>query len=59
VLGVHPICISDNFFEFGGHSLLAIRLMAQIEQQFNKHLPLATLFQGATIEQLANQLLQC
>ncbi|RKZ91698.1 MAG: non-ribosomal peptide synthetase [Candidatus Parabeggiatoa sp. nov. 1] len=56
VLEVHPIGINDNFFELGGHSLLAIRLMVQIEQQFNKHLPLATLFQGATIEQLANQL---
>ncbi|RKZ83584.1 MAG: non-ribosomal peptide synthetase, partial [Candidatus Parabeggiatoa sp. nov. 1] len=56
VLEMRPIGISDNFFELGGHSLLAIRLMAQIEQQFNKHLPLATLFQGATIEQLANQL---
>lgn len=56
VLEMRPIGISDNFFELGGHSLLAISFMAQIEQQFNKHLPLATLFQSATIEQLANQL---
>jgi amino acid adenylation domain-containing protein len=56
VLKVSPISIFDNFFELGGHSLLAVRLMAQIEQQFNKHLPLTSLFQGATIEQLANQL---
>ncbi|RKZ91700.1 MAG: non-ribosomal peptide synthetase [Candidatus Parabeggiatoa sp. nov. 1] len=58
VLEVRPIGINDNFFELGGHSLLAIRLMAQIEQQLERHLPLATLFQNATIEQLANQLRQ-
>ncbi|MEK8015455.1 MAG: amino acid adenylation domain-containing protein, partial [Candidatus Parabeggiatoa sp.] len=58
VLDRHPIGITDNFFELGGHSLLAVRLMAQIEQQFNKHLPLATLFQNVTIEELANQLRQ-
>jgi len=56
VLNVRPIGVRDNFFELGGHSLLAVRLMAQIGQQLNKHLPLATLFQGATIEQLATLL---
>ena len=58
VLEVRPIGVRDNFFELGGHSLLAVRLMAQIEQQLNKPLPLATLFQGATIEQLATRLRQ-
>ncbi len=53
VLDKRPIGISDNFFGLGGHSLIAVRLMAQIEQQFKKHLPLATLFQNTTIEQLA------
>jgi amino acid adenylation domain-containing protein/non-ribosomal peptide synthase protein (TIGR01720 family) len=56
ILNVHPIGVHDNFFELGGHSLLAVSLMTQIGQQFNKHLPLATLFQGATIEQLATLL---
>lgn len=58
VLNVYPIGIRDNFFDLGGHSLLAVRLTAQIQQQFGKNLPLATLFQGATIEQLANILRQ-
>ncbi len=56
VLNVHPIGVCDNFFDLGGHSLLAVRLMAQIEQQFHKRLPLASLFQGATIEQQAKLL---
>jgi len=58
VLEVRPIGIFENFFELGGHSLLAVRLMAQIEQQFQKHLPLTTLFQHATIAQLATMLRQ-
>ncbi|MGN7610534.1 amino acid adenylation domain-containing protein [Magnetococcales bacterium HHB-1] len=53
VLQREPIGIRDNFFELGGHSLTAVRLMTRINDCFNRHLPLATLFQGATIEQLA------
>jgi amino acid adenylation domain-containing protein len=53
VLGVHPIGITDDFFEAGGHSLLAARLFAQIDNRFNRKLPLATLFQARTIEELA------
>ncbi|MEK8019804.1 MAG: amino acid adenylation domain-containing protein, partial [Candidatus Parabeggiatoa sp.] len=56
VLGVEQVGVHDNFFELGGHSLLAVSLLAQIEQQFGKHLPLAALFQGATIAELALQL---
>jgi amino acid adenylation domain-containing protein len=58
VLSIHPIGVTDNFFELGGHSLLAVRLVARIEHIFNKKLPLASLFQGGTIEQLAALLRQ-
>ncbi len=56
VLNVERVGVHDNFFELGGHSLLAVSLLAQIEQQFGKQLPLAALFQGATIAELALQL---
>ncbi|HEY9724954.1 MAG TPA: amino acid adenylation domain-containing protein [Chroococcales cyanobacterium] len=55
-LGVQPIGVKDNFFELGGHSLLAANLWTQIEKVTEKKLPLATLFQAPTIEQLANAL---
>jgi len=53
VLERRPIGILENFFELGGHSLLAVRLMSQIHHAFDKQLPIATLFQGATIVELA------
>jgi amino acid adenylation domain-containing protein len=53
VLGVKPIGIKDNFFEIGGHSLIAARLFARIEKVMGMNLPLATLYQAPTIELLA------
>jgi len=53
VLGVSQVGIHDNFFELGGSSLQAARLFAEIEKTFSKNLPLATLLEAPTIEQLA------
>ena len=58
LLGVRSIGIRDNFFELGGHSLIAVRLFAEIEQTWGQNLPLATLFQKQTIEELASVLRQ-
>ncbi len=58
VLDIEPISVRDNFFELGGHSLLAVRLLAEIEKIFGKNLPLATLIQAPTVEQLASILRQ-
>jgi len=57
-LKVQPISVTDNFFDLGGHSLLAIQLWSQVEKTFNTELPLFTLFQSPTIEQLARHLAQ-
>lgn len=53
LLSVNTIGINDNFFELGGHSLLAVRVFSEIEKLTGKDLPLATLFQAPTIEELA------
>jgi len=52
-LNKEKIDIFSNFFEIGGHSLIAVRVMNKIEQQAGKKLPLSTLFEHSTIEQLA------
>jgi amino acid adenylation domain-containing protein len=54
LLGIQSIGVKDNFFDLGGHSLLAVRLMAEIQRATGKQIPLATLFQGATVEYLAS-----
>ncbi|MCB0168065.1 MAG: amino acid adenylation domain-containing protein, partial [Anaerolineae bacterium] len=56
VLNLPLISVQDNFFDLGGHSLVAIRLMAAVQQQFNRQLPLVTLFQNPTIAALAVRL---
>ncbi|WP_026735861.1 non-ribosomal peptide synthetase [Fischerella sp. PCC 9605] len=53
ILNTNPIGITDNFFDLGGHSFLAVRLMAQIYDKFGHNLPLSTLFENPTIEKLA------
>ncbi|HEY0604178.1 MAG TPA: thioesterase domain-containing protein, partial [Herpetosiphonaceae bacterium] len=58
VLGRESIGVHDDFFALGGHSLLVVRVMAELRQQFGRALPLATLLQSPTIAQLAAQLEQ-
>jgi thioesterase domain-containing protein len=53
LLDARPIGITDDFFDCGGHSLLAVRLLHEIERNCGRSLPLATLFECRTIAQLA------
>ena len=43
MLNVRPIGIRDNFFEIGGHSLLAAQVISRVEIVFSKKIPLAAL----------------
>jgi len=53
VLGVSPVGLGDELFSLGGDSLLALRLLDAIEREMGRRLPLAALFQEATVEKLA------
>jgi amino acid adenylation domain-containing protein len=53
VLGVRPIGRTQNFFDLGGHSVLAAKAFARMERTLGTALPLATLFQAPTVEKLA------
>jgi amino acid adenylation domain-containing protein len=57
LLGLEGIGRDESFFALGGNSLLAVRLVAEIEDDFGRPLPLASVFgRGATIAGLAGLL---
>jgi len=58
VLGIERIDKTADFFESGGHSLLAARLLARIEAEFCRRLSLLTLFRAPSIEEQAKLLMQ-
>jgi thioesterase domain-containing protein/acyl carrier protein len=53
LLGLRPVGVRDDFFEIGGHSLLAMRLVAQIQEHFGRPMPLGALLADPTVEGLA------
>ena len=53
VLGLADIGVHDDFFEHGGHSLLAARLVLKIQRRFDVRLPLSDFVQRATVAGLA------
>ncbi|CAM4361467.1 non-ribosomal peptide synthetase [Deinococcus marmoris] len=53
-----PIGIHDDFFALGGHSLMAMRLVVQIEQRLGMRLPVTAVFQAPNISELARRIEQ-
>jgi amino acid adenylation domain-containing protein len=53
VLRTKPIGIHEDFFELGGNSLLAIRMLARASKELNRSISLGTLMLAPTIDGLA------
>jgi len=53
VLGLSRIGRNDNFFEIGGHSILATQLNARVSALFQIDLPLRTVFEKPTLSAYA------
>ncbi|WP_414575248.1 amino acid adenylation domain-containing protein [Anabaena sp. CCY 9402-a] len=53
ILNLNSVGITDNFFTLGGHSLLVIRLVSQIQQVFGVDISLRKIFEKPTIAELA------
>jgi phthiocerol/phenolphthiocerol synthesis type-I polyketide synthase E len=53
ILGIDTISPDQNYFDLGGDSSLAVQMFAQIEKTFKIKLPLATLYEAPTVEELS------
>jgi amino acid adenylation domain-containing protein len=56
VLGVSSVSVDANFFDMGGHSLLAIRLLSEIKSALGVSLSLAEMLTAPTVGQMARLL---
>lgn len=56
VLKLERIGVHDNFFNLGGHSLLATRILSRLRGEFEMDIPLSTIFEYPTIQQMAERL---
>nr|EJI95569.1 non-ribosomal peptide synthase domain TIGR01720 domain protein [Rhodococcus sp. JVH1] len=53
VLGIDRIGVSDSFFDLGGNSLVATRVLARINAEFGAVVTVRELFEGPTVRALA------
>ncbi|MDT5219608.1 MAG: hypothetical protein QOF15_1713, partial [Mycobacterium sp.] len=53
VLGLERVGVDDSFFDLGGDSLSAMRVIAAINTALEAHLTVSTLFDAPTVAQLA------
>jgi amino acid adenylation domain-containing protein len=56
VLKLDRVGRHDNFFEIGGHSLAALRMLAQVRQRFGVQLSLRSLFESPSLDALGRVL---
>ncbi|HSU49336.1 MAG TPA: amino acid adenylation domain-containing protein, partial [Segetibacter sp.] len=56
LLKIEQVSVDDNFFEIGGHSLLALRVVASIRKQLQTELSIKTIFLYPTIKGLAQHI---
>jgi amino acid adenylation domain-containing protein len=53
VFGTGEISINDNFFEIGGNSIMAVKMLSLLKKETGKHVSFLLLYQFPTVESLA------
>ncbi|RSD09445.1 amino acid adenylation domain-containing protein [Amycolatopsis eburnea] len=54
VLGVERVGADDNFFDLGGHSLLGVRVVAELRKRLSADIPIRLIFDSPTVAELAD-----
>jgi len=54
IMGVNPIGVLDNFYELGGHSLMAAQISSRIRDTYSVELSINALMDNQTIRELAS-----
>ncbi|PIF44697.1 acyl transferase domain-containing protein [Chryseobacterium sp. 52] len=54
IIGIDAIGIYENFFEIGGHSLMAARIISHIKKEMNAEISLVEFFKEPTIANLVS-----
>ncbi len=53
LLGLARVGVNDSFFDLGGHSLIAVRLFAQINRTYDVQFPISILFEAPSVAKCA------
>ena len=56
MLGIERVGVEDNFFEIGGHSLLAMSMISRIRKEMEVEIVIKDIFEFTTISLLAKYL---
>jgi acyl carrier protein len=58
VLGFQRVALTDNFFDIGGNSLLAVRIISRAEEVFGVHIPVLALLATGDVHEMAVEIQQ-
>ncbi|MCG8313629.1 MAG: LLM class flavin-dependent oxidoreductase [Pseudomonadales bacterium] len=54
LLGVEQVGVNENFFEIGGHSLLAVQVLNKLRSKFSKPIQMTDLFRFTTVKAISD-----
>lgn len=58
VLDLNQVGVHDNFFDLGGHSLAATRVISRVVETFPLELPIKVLFDSPTVAEMAEVIVE-
>lgn len=56
LLRIDRVGLTDNFFQIGGHSIMAVQLVARIEKVFGRALPLILIMSAPTVAEICSNI---